>query len=113
VAEAKRAIGVLREVAPFAMDLFVEGKEEPLDDEKRLSSVDKQGPAVHVAEGNVGQTGAGEALFKSCGGAGWHRKGGWMTEAELGEWCGVTLDVRGGWLSSTCVGTTWPRPSAR
>ena len=36
-----------------------------------------------------------EALFKSCGGAGWHRKGGWMSEAELGEWRGVTLDMRG------------------
>jgi hypothetical protein len=36
-----------------------------------------------------------EALFKSCGGAGWKRKGGWMTEAELGEWDGVAVDAEG------------------
>jgi hypothetical protein len=36
VAEMKRAIGALREVPRNAMELFVEGEEEPLDDEKRL-----------------------------------------------------------------------------
>ena len=36
-----------------------------------------------------------EALFKSCGGAGWERKGGWMTDAGLGEWDGVTVDAEG------------------
>jgi Leucine-rich repeat (LRR) protein len=36
-----------------------------------------------------------EALFKSCGGAGWKKKGGWMTDAELGEWEGVTVDAEG------------------
>ena len=41
VAEMKRAIGALREVAHYAMELFVEGKEEPLDDEKRLVSAEK------------------------------------------------------------------------
>ena len=38
VGEAKRAIGVQRDVSRFAMELFVEGEEEPLGDEKRLSS---------------------------------------------------------------------------
>jgi hypothetical protein len=41
VAEAKRAIGVQRDVSRFAMELFVEGEEEPLDDERRLSVADK------------------------------------------------------------------------
>jgi hypothetical protein len=36
-----------------------------------------------------------ESFFKSCGGAGWERKGGWMTEAELGEWEGVEVDEEG------------------
>jgi hypothetical protein len=36
-----------------------------------------------------------ESFFKSCGGAGWERKGGWMTEAELGEWEGVRVDAEG------------------
>ena len=33
-----------------------------------------------------------EALFKSTGGADWAEKEGWMTDAELGEWHGVTVD---------------------
>ena len=39
----KRAIGALREVPHYAMALFVEGEgeEEPLDDAKRLMSVEK------------------------------------------------------------------------
>jgi hypothetical protein len=41
VAEMKRAIGALREVAHYAMELLVEGKEEPLDGEKRLVSAEK------------------------------------------------------------------------
>jgi hypothetical protein len=36
-----------------------------------------------------------EALFKSCGGAGWKEKGGWMTGAGLGAWYGVTVDAEG------------------
>ena len=34
-------------------------------------------------------------MFKSCGGAGWKRKKGWMTDADLGEWRGVTVDAEG------------------
>ena len=36
-----------------------------------------------------------EALFKSCGGAGWKKKVGWMTDAALGEWYGVEVDAEG------------------
>ena len=36
-----------------------------------------------------------EALYKSCGGADWKEKGGWMTDAGLGEWHGVTVDAEG------------------
>jgi hypothetical protein len=41
VAEMKRAIGALREVAHVSFELFVEGEEEQLDDEKRLMSAEK------------------------------------------------------------------------
>jgi Leucine-rich repeat (LRR) protein len=36
-----------------------------------------------------------ESFFKSTGGAGWYEKEGWMTDAELGDWYGVTVDVEG------------------
>ena len=93
VAEAKRAIGVLRDVSRFAMELFVEGEEEPLDDERRLSAADKV-PLFMLPKAASDRL-ALEALFKSCGGGGWKRKGGWMTEAELGEWEGVEVDAEG------------------
>jgi hypothetical protein len=93
VAEMKRAIGALREVSHYAMELFVEGKEEPLDDEKRLLSAEKV--PLFMLPKQVSDRLALEALFASCGGAGWERKGGWMTDAGLGEWHGVTVDAEG------------------
>ena len=93
VAEAKRAIGVLREVSRFAMELFVEDEEEPLDDERRLSAADKV--PLFMLPKEASDRLALEVLYKSCGGAGWTRKGGWMTEAGLGEWKGVTVDEEG------------------
>ena len=36
-----------------------------------------------------------QALYTSCGGVGWTKKDGWMTEAALGDWYGVTVDVVG------------------
>jgi hypothetical protein len=93
VAEAKRAIGVLRDVSRFAMELFVKGEEEPLDDERRLSAAEKV--PLFMLPKEASDRLALEALFKSCGGADWGRKDGWMTEAELGEWYGVTVDAEG------------------
>jgi Leucine-rich repeat (LRR) protein len=93
VAEMKRAIGALREVAYYAMELFVEGKEEPLDDEKRLLSAEKV--PLFMLPKQVSDRLALEALYKSCGGANWKNKGGWMTDAGLGEWHGVTVDAEG------------------
>jgi hypothetical protein len=75
------------------MELFVKGEEEPLDDERRLSAADKV--PLFMLPKPASDRLALEALFKSCGGADWRRKGGWMTEAELGEWHGVTLDAEG------------------
>jgi hypothetical protein len=95
VAEAKRAIGVLRDVSRFAMELFVEGEEEPLDDKRRLSAAEKVPLFMLPIEKEASDRLALEALFWSCGGAGWRRKDGWMTEAELGEWEGVTVDEEG------------------
>jgi hypothetical protein len=93
VAEAKRAIGVLRELSPFAMELFVKDREEPLEDEERLSSAEKV--PLFMLPKPASDRLALEALFKSCGGAGWYQKGGWMTDAGLGEWHGVTVDAEG------------------
>ena len=93
VAEMRRAIGALREVPHYAMELFVEGKEEPLDDEKRLMSAEKV--PLFMLPKQVPDRLALEALFTSCGGAGWKNKGGWMTDAGLGEWYGVTVDADG------------------
>jgi Leucine-rich repeat (LRR) protein len=75
------------------MELFVEGKEEPLDDEKRLLSAEKV--PLFMLPKQVSDRLALEALFKSCGGAGWERKRGWMTDAGLGEWQGVAVDAEG------------------
>ena len=93
VAEMKRAIGALREVPHYAMELFVEGKEEPLDDEKRLMSAEKV--PLFMLPKQVSDRLALEALYTSCGGAGWEEKRGWMTDAGLGEWFGVTVDAEG------------------
>jgi hypothetical protein len=93
VAEAKRAIGVLREVSHFAMELFVKDREEPLEDEERLRSAEKV--PLFMLPKPASDRLALEAVFKSCGGAGWKKKGGWMTDAELGEWEGVKVDAEG------------------
>jgi hypothetical protein len=75
------------------MELFVEGEEEPLDDERRLSAAEKV--PLFMLPKDASDRLALEALYKSCGGADWNRKGGWMTEAELGEWQGVKVDEEG------------------
>ena len=93
VAALKREIGVLREVPCFTMELFVKDVEEPLDDAKPLRSVDRA-PLfllLKLASDRL----ALEAFFKSTGGAEWTEKEGWMTDAELGDWHGVTVDKEG------------------
>jgi hypothetical protein len=89
----KRAIGALRAVPHYAMELFVQGEEEPLDDEKLLVSAEKV--PLFMLPKAASDRQALEALFRSCGGAGWVKKGGWMTDADLGEWEGVTVDAEG------------------
>jgi hypothetical protein len=71
----------------------VKDREEPLEDEERLSSAEKV--PLFMLPKPASDRQALEALFKSCGGAGWKKKGGWMTDAELGEWAGVTVDAEG------------------
>ena len=93
VAEAKRVISRLREVSQYAMELFVEGKEEPLDDEKRLTLAEKV--PLFMLPKDASDRGALVALFKSCGGEDWKHNDGWMTDADLGEWWGVTVDAEG------------------
>ena len=93
VAELKRAIGVLREVPCFTIELFMKDVEEALADETPLRSLGRV--PLFLLLKQASDRLALESLFKSCGGAGWERKGGWMTEAELGEWEGVTVDAEG------------------
>jgi hypothetical protein len=93
VAEAKRAIGALRGVPHYAIEIFVEGKEEPLKDETLLLSEDKV--PLFVLPKEVSDRQALEALFRSCGGANWNRKGGWMTDADIGSWDGVSVNAEG------------------
>ena len=93
VAELKRAIGVLREVPCFTIELFMKDVEEPLDDETPLRSLGRV--PLFLLLKQASDRLALESFFKSCGGAGWEQKGGWMTAAELGEWEGVTVDADG------------------
>ena len=97
VSEMKRAIGALREVPHYAMEIFVEGEEEPLDDEKRLVSAEKV-PLFMLPKAASSDRQALEAFFRSCDCGPdlfRRRKEGWMTDADLGEWEGVTVDAEG------------------
>jgi hypothetical protein len=67
--------------------------EEPLTDETPLRSLGRV--PLFLLLKQASDRLALESLFKSCGGAGWERKGGWMTEAELGEWEDVKVDAEG------------------
>jgi hypothetical protein len=93
VAELKRAIGVLREVPCFTIELFMKDVEEALDDGTPLRSLGRV--PLFLLLKQASDRLALESFFKSCGGAGWERKGGWMTEAELGEWEEVKVDAEG------------------
>jgi hypothetical protein len=93
VAEIKGAIATLREVPCFTMELFVQDVEEPLDDERRVGLADRV-PLFLLTKCPSDRL-ALEAFFKSTGGANWTNKTGWMTDAELGDWHGVTVDEEG------------------
>jgi hypothetical protein len=71
----------------------VKDVEEPLDDAKPLRSVDRA-PLFLLLKPASDRL-ALEAFFKSTGGADWKEKGGWMTDAELGDWHGVEVDEEG------------------
>jgi hypothetical protein len=93
VAALKRAIGALREVPCFTMEFFVKDVEEVLADARPLSSL-ARAPLfllLKLASDRL----ALEALFKSCGEADWELKEGWMADADLGDWQGVTVDAEG------------------
>jgi hypothetical protein len=93
VAELKCAIGVLHEVPCFTIELFMKDVEEALDDDTPLRSLGRV--PLFLLLKQASDRLALESFFKSCGGAGWERKGGWMTDAELGDWEGVTVNVEG------------------
>jgi Leucine-rich repeat (LRR) protein len=93
VAEIKRAIATLREVPCFTMELFVNDVEEPLDDERRVGLADRV-PLFLLTKQSSDRL-ALEALFKSTGGEDWDFKEGWMTDAKLEDWHGVTVDEEG------------------
>jgi Leucine-rich repeat (LRR) protein len=67
--------------------------EEPLDDERRVGLADRV-PLFLLTKCPSDRL-ALEAFFKSTGGADWTNKTGWMTDAELGDWHGVTANAEG------------------
>jgi Leucine-rich repeat (LRR) protein len=75
------------------MELFVKDVEEPLDDERRVGLADRV-PLFLLTKCPSDRL-ALEAFFKSTGGANWTNKTGWMTDAELGDWHGVTVNAEG------------------
>ena len=91
---AKRMIADVCCVLYFAIELFVNGEEESLDDDRLLESAEKV-PLFMLLKQEVSDRLVLEALFKSCGGADWIRKDGWMTDTALGEWAGVEVDEDG------------------
>jgi hypothetical protein len=90
VVELKHAIGALRQLPCFTMELFVKDVEEPLVDTRPLRSLDRA-PLFLLLKPASDRL-ALEALFRSCGGVGWRHKERWATDAELGKWYGVTVD---------------------
>jgi hypothetical protein len=111
VAALKRGIGEVREVPCFTMELFVKDVEEPLDDERPLRSLDRA--PIFLLLKQASDRLALEVLFKSIGGADWEEQGCWMTDADLGEWHGVTVDAEGRvtTLELDYYGLTGPLPS--
>jgi hypothetical protein len=98
VAVLKRGISEVRGLPCFTMELFVKDIEEPLEDEKPLRSLDRA--PLFLLLKQASDRLALEALFKSTGGAGWTEHPTtdwrhWMTEADLGEWLGVGVDLEG------------------
>ena len=93
VAELKRAIGVLREVPCFTIELFMKDVEEALADETPLRSLGRV--PLFLLLKQASDRLALESFFKSTGGVDWYEKEDWMTDAELGDWYGVTVDEEG------------------
>jgi hypothetical protein len=93
VAEIKRAIATLREVPCFTMELFVKGVEDGLDDERRVGLADRV-PLFMLMKCPSDRL-ILEALFKGTGGENWTERGGWMTEAKLGDWHGIEVNDEG------------------
>jgi hypothetical protein len=87
MAEIKRAIGAAREVPYFAMELFIKGVEDPLDDELRMGSLNR--PPLFMLPKVSSERLALVALFKSTGGATeWNDTRGWK-ELEEDEEAGL------------------------
>jgi hypothetical protein len=93
VSELKRAIGRLRELAYFALELFIKDVEDALGDSRPLSSVGRV-PLFLLMKAATDRL-ALEALFKNTGGAGWADKGGWCTDVDLDDWHKVKVDAEG------------------
>ena len=94
VAELKCAIGLQRKLLRCTMELFVKGVEDALDDEKLLRTLGDRVPLFLLMK-QASDRLALDALFKSTGGADWTNKAGWMTDAELGDRHGVTVNAEG------------------
>ena len=95
VSELKRAIGRLRELAYFAIELFIKDVEDALADSRQLSSVGRV-PLFLLMRAASDRL-ALEALFKNTGGAAWTHKDGWGTDADLGDWRKVKVEAVHAW----------------
>jgi Leucine-rich repeat (LRR) protein len=93
VSELKRAIGRLRELAYFVIELFIKDVEDALADERPLSSVGRV-PLFLLMRAATDRL-ALEALFKNTNGPDWTEKDGWCTDAALGDWNKVDVDAEG------------------
>ena len=97
VKAAKTHIIETRQLQDFGIELFVADVEEPLADNAKLSEC---GNAMFMLIAPLFTAcydqQALEALFKSTGGEEcWDQSAGWMTDADIGDWYGVSVNAEG------------------
>jgi hypothetical protein len=98
IGRAKVILAERGSLAPEAISLYVGGNEHELDDAQDvagcLAEAGAEGLFMLVAV-LADDTHVLETLYRATGGAGWKNKKGWMTDADIGEWYGVTVNDEG------------------
>ena len=95
VAVLKCAISRKHGTPCSAIELFAKGGDNPLSDTKSLRELSDLDKVLFMLLRLPSDRVALEACYNSGGGAGWHsfHKEGWMTDASLADWRGVTVDI--------------------